>query len=196
MSKVFLDMDDVLVDFTGGLKEFNSHHILDKRHLDVPENKWNVKQIAGDKFVVDCMNTDGFFRNLPMMGGAERLWAMAGTPYVLTAWPKTTDDKSKIGKEKRDWIEYHFGQIPDDRFIYCSREDKAKYACEDNLVHLEQNILVDDMESNIEAWAIAGGNGILFRNMTQAIFDLQHLLHKNEFSHLNELFKDNRFDVV
>lgn len=200
MSKVYLDMDDVLVDFTGGLKVFNTDHDFDKSRLDVHESKWNVKQVAGDKFVVDCMNTEGFFKNLPMMEGAEKLWDTAGTPYVLTAWPKTTNDRERIGREKREWIEEYFGEISDDRFIFCSREDKKKYAWSGSAVQGnytgDGHILVDDMESNIEAWAMAGGYGVLFRNMTQAISDLEYLLNKKEVRNMNQLFKEDRFDVV
>lgn len=174
MSKVYLDMDDTLVDFAGGLRVFNSQHDLDISRLDIPREKWTLKQVEGDKFVVDCMNTPGFFRNLPMMEGADKLWVAAGKPYVLTAWPKTTNDRDRVKREKREWITDMFGEIPDDRFIYCSREDKALHAATFyEGYQMTQNTLVDDMESNIKAWIKAGGRGILFRNMEQAINDLK-----------------------
>lgn len=175
-SKVFLDMDNVLVDFNKGLEEFNI--VNDVAFIHKPRSEWTELQIKLDKAVVDCMNTPGFFRGLPMMEGADKLWSMAGKPYVLTAWPATSKDRQGIGNEKREWIEEYFGQLPEDRFIYCSREDKAKYAI--------GNILVDDMESNCQSWTDAGGEAILFKNANQALNDLQHLLHK-------ELV---RFDVV
>ena len=197
-------MDDVLVDFEGGLKAFNTAHDIDPARLDIHRSQWTIKQIEGDKFVVDCMNTKGFFRNLKMKEGADRLWMMAGpmTVSVLTAWPTTCSDKERVGLEKREWIEENFGQIHDGRFIYCARDDKAKYAKttymnehkgkpwvpeedggspwhKDSRIWVtERNILVDDMESNISAWEKNGGIGILFRNMQQAIEDLNNVLNK------------------
>lgn len=167
MSKIYLDMDQVLVDFNKGLEEFNI--INDTMFIHKPRNEWSKREIALDRAVVDCMNTPGFFRNLPMMEGADRLWVQAGRPIVLTAWPKTTDDRDRIRREKREWLTEYFGELPEDRFIYCSREDKAKYA--------PGNILVDDMVANIEAWNKAGGDGILFINSEQAINDLKRMVH-------------------
>lgn len=174
-------MDDVLVDFEGGLKAFNTAHDIDPARLDIHRSQWTIKQIEGDKFVVDCMNTKGFFRNLRMKEGADRLWMISGpmTVSVLTAWPKTCNDKERVGLEKREWIEENFGQINDSRFIYCAREDKAKYASSwKGGYQTDMNILVDDMESNIRAWEKNGGIGILFRNMQQAIEDLNNVLNK------------------
>jgi len=187
-------MDDVLVDFEGGLKAFNTAHDIDPARLDIHRSQWTIKQIEGDKFVVDCMNTKGFFRNLKMKEGADRLWMIAGpmTVSVLTAWPTTCNDKERVGLEKREWIEENFGQIHDGRFIYCARDDKANYATYHKLVKQNEpcnagtltqwdptpNILVDDMESNIKAWEKNGGIGILFRNMQQAIEDLNNVLNK------------------
>lgn len=179
--KIYLDMDDCLVGFSKGLETFNLKN--ETTFIHKPRSEWTELQIRLDKAVCDCMNTEGFFRSLPMMPGADKLWAMSGKPYVLTAWPTTARDRDMIGREKREWIEEYFGVIPDDRFIYCSREDKAKYA--EELIESTKygtvyhpNILIDDMESNCQAWADAGGEAIIFKDMNKAINDLQHLLHK------------------
>jgi 5'(3')-deoxyribonucleotidase len=179
--RIYLDMDDVLVDFEGGLKAFNTSHDIDPARLDIHRDHWTIKQIEGDKFVVDCMNTKGFFRNLKMKEGADRLWMMAGpmTVSVLTAWPTTCNDKERVGLEKREWIEENFGQIHDGRFVYCAREDKSKYAASwKEGYQTGMNVLVDDMESNIKAWEKNGGIGILFKNMQQAVEDLNNTINK------------------
>lgn len=171
MSKIYLDMDQVLIDFNKGLEEFNI--INDTMFIHKPKSEWSKREIALDRAVVDCMNTPNFFRNLPMMVGADRLWVQAGRPYVLTAWPKTTNDRDRIRREKRESLTDYFGEVSDDRFIYCAREDKQKYATSGDY----SNILVDDMQSNIQAWERAGGIGILFINSDQAVSDLKRAMN-------------------
>lgn len=167
MSKVYLDMDDTLVDFRGGLAKFNITH---ERYFHMtPRSQWTPLQKKLDKVTVDCMNTPNFFRNLPLIDGAIDLWKTAKHPYILTAWPKTCLDRERVKREKREWLYDNFGEVSDDRFIYCAREDKAKYA--------PGNILVDDMVANIEAWEKAGGIGILFTNSNQAISDLKRAMN-------------------
>lgn len=170
-------MDDVLVDFSGGLKKFNI--INNSQFIHKPKNEWTALQIELDKQVQDCMNTPGFFRDLPMNKGADKLWVKAANPYILTAWPKTTKDRDRVGREKREWIEDKFGAIPENRFIYCSREDKAKYAIKytgEVSPLFNRNILVDDMIDNCEAWERSGGIAILFKHMEQACSDLKKVL--------------------
>lgn len=172
--RIFLDMDGTIVDFDKGLYEFNIRN--DTSFLHRPRSEWTPLEIKLDKEVVDCMNTPGFFRDLPMMPGADKLWMLAKRPYILTAWPKTCNDKSRVGREKREWIYEHFGEVSDDRFIYCAREDKSKYAITDNYPWPSSNVLIDDMVNNCEAWERSGGIAIQYRNMNEAINDLSKIL--------------------
>lgn len=194
--KIFIDLDDVLVDFTGGLEKFNIQNETAFIHL--PKDQWTPMQIRLDKQVIDCMNTPGFFKYLPPKEGCLDLWreaARISPPYILTAWPKTTNDIPRIIEEKRFWVEWYLeGPLEGihpmgirDRFICCSREDKSKYARTgdwweewvnddgnyQDFLHLgEENILIDDLPDNIDRWDEAGGIGILYRNAEQAIADL------------------------
>lgn len=169
--KVYLDMDGVLADFDGAL--YNEGVIIDrddnrlmKQHLD--KSQWTDKERNTDAKVQVCMSRSGFFRELDIMKGAEKLWAIAGNPIVLTARPKKEDPNNRVCKEKREWITEYFGSIPDDRFICCVRSEKKDYA--------EGNILVDDLEWNCSEWKKAGGTAIHFKNMEQAIKDLASIV--------------------
>lgn len=176
-------MDGVLVDFNRGLEEFNI--INDQKFIHKPRSQWTPLQIKLDREVVDCMNTPGFFLNLPVMPGAFDLWKAAGSwPHVLTAWPQTTNDRARVANEKYSWIEKTFGTHPDTRFICCAREDKAKYASEEGFLWPSPNILVDDLEANCEAWTAAGGLAIFYKNSEQAVSDLRKTLNK-----LNEQYR-------
>lgn len=194
MVKIFLDMDGVLVDFDKGLEQFNIQN--DTTFIHRPRSEWTELQVRLDHEVVDCMNQPGFFRTLPMMPGAFELWQLSGKDRcVLTARPSTCLDKERVGREKLEWIEDQFGQIPEGQFIYCERNEKAEYAVAriesdkrfrtvapegiwgsreiSYTLNWEPNVLVDDMEANCSAWEKAGGKAILFKNMNQAVTELR-----------------------
>ena len=186
MTKIYLDMDDVLVDFSGGLEAFNIKN--DSAFIHKPRSEWTLAQKKLDRAVVDCMNTPGFFLTLPPKKGYRDLWKTAeelfGSPYTLTAWPKTTKDIPRIKEEKLEWMCREIGPQVFDNFICCAREDKAKYAWEGHVPSKtvggqgwvgDSNILVDDMEANIHAWEAAGGIGILYTSAEQAIAELRKL---------------------
>lgn len=170
---IYLDMDGVLVDFDKGLEQFNI--VNDTTFIHRPKAEWTPLQIKLDREVVDCMNTPGFFENLPLMEGAGDLWKAAGRPSVLTAYPSTGKDILRVAREKRNSIEFHFGEVSDDRFICCARSEKAYYATKQSYPFASANILVDDLEANCEAWEAAGGIAILFKTSKQAIKELNNM---------------------
>lgn len=175
---IYLDMDGVLADFDGGLLDQGfvmnrEDNRLFKQHID--KSQWTDLEKTNEAFVHECMSKDGFFRNLRMIPGANELWDTAGNPIVLTARPKVEDVNQRVTREKRGWIEEHFGEIPEERFICCLRSEKVKYAVswEHGSSFPVENILVDDLEWNCSEWEKAGGRAILFKNMSQAIKDLK-----------------------
>lgn len=176
MTKIYLDLDNVLVDFNKGLEAFNLKN--DTTFIHKPRSEWTALQIKLDREVVDCMNTEGFFLNLPPMPGYWDLWRAAGSwPFILTAAPKTCKDPERVGIEKKMWCDKYLGPLPPNRFIYCEREEKKDYASTfRSRYEQDQNILVDDMENNCKEWEDAGGLAIQYRNHTQAVSDLRKAL--------------------
>lgn len=179
MSKIYLDMDGVLADFDGGLLDRRfvinrEDNRLFKQHVD--KSQWSDLEKKNESLVHNFMSEKGFFRNLRMIPGADRLWAAAGKPIILTARPKVEDVNQRVANEKREWIEEHFGQISDDRFICCLRSEKSFYATTELGRYTGNplpNILVDDLEWNCSEWNKAGGIGIHFKDMDQAVRSLK-----------------------
>lgn len=185
--KIYIDLDDTLVDFMQGIKDFNVKNAeLTKQYLHLPKDQWPKDILLIDKGVIDAMNTPGFFTNLPAMKGSEELWNTANSlapTYILTAWPKTATDKDRVREEKNYWCRALLPEFKDSMFNYCAREDKIRYATSCKKIGeakydctreaLIPNILIDDLEANISAWEKAGGIGILFKNSGQAISDLK-----------------------
>jgi 5'-nucleotidase len=103
---VYIDMDDVLCDFTG-----EHQRALQK----VPSMTFPQSQY-------------GFYRKLPPLEGAldaiQALYASDEyTPYILTA-PSTKNPFSYT--EKRVWVEEHLGYDFVDRLIICSHKGLLK----------------------------------------------------------------------
>jgi len=183
MSKVYLDMDGVLADFDKALIENGISLFKDSRLLkqEVSKKDWTKEELDRDSKVHHLMSQPGFFRNLEMMTGADQLWVTAGKPIVLTARPKNDESAHRVCKEKREWIEEYFGQIPEDRFICCLRSEKSFYASTSMTRYTGEphpNILVDDLEWNCLEWKEAGGIAIHFKTMDQAIRDLKELVSR------------------
>ncbi len=103
---VYIDMDDVLCDFTGA---FN-RAIEKSPQMTFPQSQY------------------GFYQNLlPLAGAIESVLALHAsknyTPYILTA-PSTKNPFSYT--EKRVWVEEKLGEAFVERLIICSHKGLLK----------------------------------------------------------------------
>lgn len=169
MTKIYLDMDGVLVDFDKGLLE--DYGIKnDKVCYGTPDKDKTPEQWVLSKAVWDCMNKPDYFYNLPPMDGYEDLWDAANRltkeVYILTAFPKHGNGVNQdIGGDKWEWLQIYLPGITHDKFIFCERQDKKMYA--------NGNILIDDLPVNCSEWEEAGGYPVLFQDTKQAIWDME-----------------------
>jgi hypothetical protein len=158
-------MDGVLADFDAGLRALG---IEPDQTTNKSRSHMTPDEIVLKDKVYDAILAQPFFNTLPLMHDAQELWdfCLPFEPVILTAAPSRESGFAKAAREKREWIEAHFGPIPDERFICTNSSKKRNY-----VGHLpgEYQILVDDRPSNILGWREAGGWGILHLSAESSI---------------------------
>ena len=146
--KVYFDMDGVLADFAGGLREMCG--------IDAPEQGG-----SDDDAVFEAIrNMPHFYLYLTPDDEMCHLFRMLSQMdkvqcAVLTGIPKPSRGIADAESDKREWVMRYLG--PGTEFIPVERRHKADYA--------KGNILIDDYRRNLEEWEAAGGRGILPDNL-------------------------------
>lgn len=159
--KVFLDLDGVLADFSGRLKEITGKpaESLSKGYLWASVQKYND-------------NVAPFFETLDKMPDADQLFNFVtgnfGHVGILTATGWTPRDGAD---QKRNWVKKHFGDKLDVKVV-TSGSLKKEFAT-------PQTVLVDDTTKAITPWIQAGGIGVLHRNAKQSIEELKQILSRH-----------------
>lgn len=155
VNTIFLDMDGVLTDFTKGAKKIEA---IEGTKVDWPKIK---KQ--GTNF------------------WSELEWTPDGEKFAR--WLVKLCKESKIDlcilsavayedgvKGKQIWLDEKLPTISkQNRYFVRGGRDKAKYAS-------KNAVLIDDFGRNIEAFVMAGGQGVKFKNFEQAKEDLMSLI--------------------
>ncbi len=152
--RVYFDMDGVMADFDG-------HYCA----------------VIGDYTPAPYRDTDweavnqhpSFFLDLPVMPGIQALWDMvpAEQRWILSAKARRAVTTSE--EQKREWLKRYF-QIEGERvIIVLGRVVKVQH-CRPG------DVLIDDRSDNIEEWIAAGGIGILFTSVPQAIEELSRVM--------------------
>ena len=167
---IYLDVDDTLADFQVHCRANGVPPWEGTWYTNHPST-WTPEQAAIDAHVVELMNSDSFWPNIPVKPGAFELISVAAlraTTHLLTAYPKVCDDVASVTAQKLEYCKrvLHF---PEDRIHVVARADKIKFATGKNA------ILVDDAERNCAEWEEAGGTAILFTTIDAAVRDLRAL---------------------
>lgn len=154
---LYCDMDGVLVDFMSEVEKLGI--AMHGGHFG-PDGE---KKIA---------ETKGFWKNLPKMKDADKLWNYVKpySPHILTAYARWDEDASKKGK--KIWIDKHF-PVEQSRFHVVARKDKKLFAI--NTITGNKNVLIDDYIKNIEEFRKAGGIAIHHVSAKTTIEKLKNL---------------------
>jgi len=162
MAELYVDMDQVLVNFLAGAKKVLGKDFTDKAY-------W-MKPGSGDKKKMLTQKAPNLFRDLNWMPDGKELWNFLKrhTPNILSAHP--TEWMPNAKKDKATWLRKNARGTKDIHLV--KREDKQKYAVSPTG---QPNILIDDHPKNIKEWQAKGGIGILHKSAKETIAKLKKM---------------------
>ena len=158
MANIYFDMDGVLVDYLGGLKD--------------TAKKLGVAEDDG-KAIWDEINKDSitWWANLkPLPDGMKLFNAIKDKePSILSS----AGSKEETRKGKLEWLKKN-GLTPylKEMIFTNSKSSKKKYA-------QDGDILIDDRADNVADWEMAGGTGFVFNNNSSSILKQMNTLKEN-----------------
>ena len=180
-SRLYVDMDGVLVDFTAGM--CNHFHIpFDINNYPFPIGLWDYSTHLKDNYnldwddVVKLCNDSNFWANLPELPMFSRLYSdlikvanRYNMDLVLLTTP--TGDRANCNIGKQIWLNRHSMHSP--LQVLKDGETKGSYA-------LPGDVLVDDKGSNVQDFIKAGGKGVLIpRPWNNRVYDFDNYLTAN-----------------
>jgi len=162
MTTLFIDMDDVVADFSKKAVQIAGYLMPDDNKSKYPIDVWN-------KF----LNEPRLYRDLEKCTYADDIVSVCldrakiknWNVLFLTAVPRDNDfpwaftDKIEWAKKYYPTIPVWFGPYSSDKHKHCKVGD----------------ILVDDRQRNIDEWNSKGGIGILCKNSNTAIEQIKQI---------------------
>ena len=160
VERIYFDMDDVLVDFTGGVREFCGIEI-------------RGKNAVGDDILFESIRRLGnFYQRAKPIPGSLELFNDVRERYgnkveILTAVPKPSRNLPSLGDDKIDWIKRYLGGEVAVNIVL--RREKVGF------VRNRGSVLIDDNAGNIKEWNKAGGTGVFFTNPSSTRMSLERI---------------------
>lgn len=139
MERIIVDMDEVIADPMGDMISWYTN----KYHLPVDYNKMlGTGWIKGfpEQHQKECMDrllSQGFFRNLPVIGDSQRVLKEINSKYELFIVSAAVEFPNSL-KDKVDWLNEHFSFISWRQIVLCG--DKR-------LIHGDH--MIDDHARNL-----------------------------------------------
>lgn len=176
----FVDMDGVLCDFRAGVEALGHAKGLEETAPEEDRQEmFKAIEKAGPQW----------WANLSWAPGGQELWeflvknSKPGYPPIILSSPGEGGrfaENAKAGKEI--WIN---DNIPGT--VYFFDTEKQAYANRDTC-----NVLIDDMQKNVDAWAIAGGTAVLHIATPQTIDTLQKVMAGEDVGHVPDEIAEMR----
>ena len=163
--ELVLDCDGVVADYEGEYRRLTGAD---------PSEKGKLKAMR-------FRQMPHFYRNLPLLPDAMKLWAYAKplNPVFLTAM---SNFQMTSREDKEQWLHQHFGVSGKQVIIVAYPHDKYKHAA-------PNKILVDDNAKNCDEWVRAGGIAIHHKSVDDTIRRLKVLYGHSEATHVVETFQ-------
>jgi len=157
MTRILLDVDGVVADFTKGVEDATNHK-FSKEDLKV----WDIlDKLDPEKkeHALEVLTEPEFWRNLPIIDGAQEVvnsWDSLGhdITWVTSPWVSCESWESA----RRDWLDMHFG-LGTKGHHYIPTSSKGK---------IVGDVFIDDKPKNVTEWMAAHPQGKAF------IFDAPH----------------------
>lgn len=170
---LFIDLDGVMVDL--------QNHLIETLNFEFPLPRTEENRIVVESMWEHVHQTcPTFWEDATPMEHAQTLYnailELCDNPYVLSATPESygfSDRHVQCARQKRKWVQKHFGAHQAARCILT--KSKLKQDVIPMFPAADRHILIDDHASNIKRWEAAGGIGIHFKNIDQALDELQML---------------------
>ncbi len=152
--KIFIDLDGVMADFWTRSKELTG--------IAIPDNDamWHILN-----------KVPHYFDTLDIISGAKDLFDQLYQKYgprceILTALPKPKRNMPTSHDDKIAWVRRTLSKTITINIVVQTAH--KQYYCTNT-----NDILIDDSPSNIAEWHLAGGIGILCKNLTQVMAELR-----------------------
>ena len=161
---IFLDMDEVLVDFVGGVCRVFG---LTQEELEArwEPGVWDITQplgVTADELWNSIDSTPFFWSKLKPLPWFENLVGVVGrytsTWYIATA--PSPSGSPDCYAQKGDWVQRYLGKEFADLILIRKKSLLAK----------PNTVLIDDREKSIIEFCEAGGDGILFPSYTNSLY--------------------------
>lgn len=154
MTIIYVDMDGVLVNFNGRIRE-----LFGKDFIDLDNNwVWNV-----------LLKIPNLYRDLNPMDDYLVLWSAIRhlNPKILTAIPSKVEMSIEAMQDKIEWIEKHINKNIEVLFgpYSINKQNYCRYG----------DVLIDDNYLNINQWNAKGGIGILHTSAINTVNQLRDL---------------------
>jgi hypothetical protein len=157
--KIYCDMDGVLCDFNSRFKQINPENLTPGEYI-AEYSESEFWKLIGSSYE----DKEKFWSEMSWMPDGKQLWEYISkyNPTLLSA--PSYDASSRYGK--RLWVDKN---LPGVELILAAAKKKQNYS-------KPNRILIDDKASNVEQWISKGGEGILHKNTTDTIQQLQKIL--------------------
>lgn len=169
MPSIYIDMDDVVADFSGRALEITGYLMPDSGRQKYPPGDWG-------KF----LERPRLYSDLDRCQGADELIEECRSTSAKTGWPllfltavPRDNDFPWAFYDKIQWANRYYPGIP----VWFGPYSKDKHRrCQPG------DVLIDDRQTNIDMWNSAGGIGILHVSVEQTINELRKLNYGKNFS--------------
>jgi 5'(3')-deoxyribonucleotidase len=161
ISKIYIDLDGVLADFTRGIKELCGIE---------PINQAHKKEGDDDIMWAAVKKVDHFYDKLELMPGAAEMFTILSSKYdveILSGIPKARRGIHTAGEDKISWVHRLLSKDIKVNIVY--RNEKKNYVTGPDC------ILIDDLPKNIREWNEAGGTGILFTSVENTLAEIERI---------------------